>query len=74
VPPRPSGQHGYLGPPGGPEAPSEGDRPIRTEARQEPIRERQTEAGFRRLAVPPSAQALFADVDPTDEQAMAARQ
>jgi hypothetical protein len=45
----------------------------RTEARQELIRERQTEAGFRRLAVPPSARALFGDMDPADEQAMAAR-
>src|SRR5438128_7055581 len=44
----------------------------RTEARQELIRERQTEAGFRRLGVPPSARALFGDVDTTDEQAMAA--
>lgn len=45
----------------------------RTEARQELIRERQTEAGFRRLAARPSARALFGDVDPADEQAMAAR-
>lgn len=46
---------------------------LRTEARHELIRERQTEAGFRRLSVPPSARALFGDVDPTDEAAMAAR-
>ncbi len=45
----------------------------RTEARLELIRERQTEAGFRRLAVPPSARALFSDVDPTDQAAMQAR-
>jgi len=45
----------------------------RTEARQELIRERQSEAGFRRLGVPPSARALFGDVDATDQQAMQAR-
>jgi hypothetical protein len=45
----------------------------RTQARQELIRERQSEAGFRRLGVPPSARALFGDVDPTDPAAMATR-
>jgi hypothetical protein len=43
------------------------------EARQELIRERQTEANFRHLVVPPSARALFSDLDPTDREAMAAR-
>jgi hypothetical protein len=42
-------------------------------ARQELIRERQTEAGFRRLNVPQSARALFGDVDPTDLEAMQQR-
>lgn len=45
----------------------------RTEARAELVRERQTEAAFRRLSVPPSARALFEDVDKTDERAMARR-
>ena len=46
----------------------------RTEAREELVRERKTEAGFRRLGVPDGpARALFAEVDPTDDAAMAAR-
>jgi hypothetical protein len=45
----------------------------RTEAREELIRERQTESNFRRLGVPASARALFSDVDPTDQAAMQAR-
>lgn len=45
----------------------------RTEARQELIRERQSESNYRRLGVPPSARALFSDLDPTDQQAMQAR-
>jgi hypothetical protein len=44
-----------------------------TSARQELIRERQAEANFRRLGVPPSARGLFGDLDPTDSQAMQAR-
>jgi hypothetical protein len=45
----------------------------RTEARQELVRERQTEASYRRLGVPPSGRALFGDLDPTDFEAMQAR-
>jgi hypothetical protein len=45
----------------------------RAEARQELIRERQSESNFRRLGVPPGARALFSDVDPTDEAASAGR-
>ena len=44
-----------------------------TVARGELIAERQRESAFRRLAVPQSARALFGDLDPTDQQAMAAR-
>jgi hypothetical protein len=45
----------------------------RSEARAELVRERQTEANYRRLSVPESARALFSDVDPTDREAMQAR-
>jgi hypothetical protein len=46
----------------------------RTEAREELIRERKTEAAYRRLGVPDGpARALFNEIDPTDDAAMAAR-
>ncbi len=45
----------------------------RAEARQELITERQAESSFRRLGVPPSGRALFADLDPTDFEAMQQR-